>query len=64
MLSLCRSTACECAARHPEESRSGEFEERKKGWRECDCQIFASGTLVGKFRPRSTTALSWDDAHH
>jgi len=46
---------------HPEESRSGELEERKKNWKRCNCPIFASGTLRKKFR-RQTTAVGMGDA--
>jgi hypothetical protein len=48
-LNLYRRHRQECEAGHPEETRSGEFEERKKGWKRCACFIFASGTLAGKF---------------
>jgi hypothetical protein len=52
----------ECPARHPEESRSGEFEERKKGWKRCDCPIFVSGTLGGKFKRQNTGNSDWVEA--
>ena len=52
----------ECPARHPEESRSGEFEERKKGWKRCDCPIFVSGTLGGKFKRQNTGSSGWVEA--
>jgi hypothetical protein len=51
-----------CEAGHPEESRSGEFEERKKGWKRCDCHIFASGTIAGNFKRKYTGKTAWDDA--
>ncbi|MCU1259589.1 MAG: hypothetical protein JWO80_2474, partial [Bryobacterales bacterium] len=49
-LNLYRRHRQECEAGHPTESRSGEFEERKKGWKRCACMIFASGTIAGKFK--------------
>ena len=52
-----------CEAGHAEEARSGEFEERKKGWKRCDCGIFISGTLGGKFSRRATGTSDWADAH-
>lgn len=52
----------ECEAGHPEELRTGEFEERKKGWKRCACVIFASGTLKGKFRRRQTGKSDWEEA--
>src|SRR5579863_1117271 len=61
-LNLYRRHRQECEAGRPEESRSGEFEERKKGWKRCACFIFASGTLAGKFRRKYTGKSDWDDA--
>jgi integrase len=61
-LNLYRRHRQECEAGHPEESRSGEFEERKKGWKRCACYIFASGTIAGKFSRRYTGATTWRDA--
>jgi len=61
-LNLYRRHRQECEAGHPEESRSGEFEERKKGWKRCACFIFASGTLDRKFRRKYTGKSDWDDA--
>ena len=48
-LNLYRRHRRDCKAGHPEELRSGEFDERKKGWKRCSCPIFASGTLQGEF---------------
>ena len=31
-----------------EDSRSGEFEEGRRGWKKCACLIHVSGTLDGK----------------
>jgi hypothetical protein len=61
-LSLYRRHRQECEAGHSEESRSGEFEERKKGWKKCGCFIFASGTLGGTFRRKYTGKTDWDEA--
>jgi hypothetical protein len=61
-LNLYRRHRHECEAGHAEESRSGEFEERKKGWKRCDCHIFASGTIAGKFKRKYTGKTAWDDA--
>jgi integrase len=61
-LNLYRRHRQECEAGHPEDSRSGEFEERKKGWRKCACLIFASGTLSGQFRRKYTGKSDWDEA--
>jgi hypothetical protein len=61
-LSLYRRHRKECEASQPEECRSGEFEERKKGWRKCACFIFASGTLGSTFKRRYTGKTDWDEA--
>jgi integrase len=61
-LSLYRRHRRDCKAGHSEESRSGEFEERKKGWKRCDCPIFASGSLNKIFKRQSTGKWEWDDA--
>src|SRR6516225_8156080 len=61
-LSLYRRHRQQCEAARPLESRSGEFEERKKGWKRCACFIFASGTLGGKFKRKYTGKTEWDEA--
>src|SRR5271163_4230354 len=61
-LNLYRRHRQECEAGLTEESRSGEFEERKKGWKKCSCFIFASGTLLGSFKRRYTGKSDWDEA--
>jgi integrase/recombinase XerC len=61
-LNLYRRHRPECEAGRPAESRSGEFEERKKGWKRCACFIFASGTLGGKFKRKYTGKTDWDEA--
>jgi hypothetical protein len=61
-LNLYRRHRQECEGGHAEESRSGEFEERKKGWKRCACHIFASGTLGGNFNRKYTGKRDWDEA--
>jgi integrase len=61
-LSLYRRHRRDCKSGHPEEFHSGEFDERKKGWKRCACPIFASGTLAGRSRRQSTGKWEWDDA--
>src|SRR5580658_7441423 len=61
-LSLYRRHRRDCKAGHPEEFHSGEFDERKKGWKRCACPIFASGTLAGRSRRHSTGRWEWDAA--
>jgi integrase len=61
-LNLYRRHREDCEARYPKEFRSGEFDERKKGWKRCACVIFASGTLGGKFLRKSTGTRDWSEA--
>ena len=61
-LNLYRRHRPDCEAGHPKDLRSGEWEERRKGWKRCDCLIHVSGTLGDKFNRRSTGRLSWEDA--
>jgi integrase len=42
--------------------RTSEYDERKKGWKRCECQIFAGGTLQGTFKRQNTGKWEWDDA--
>ena len=52
----------DCEAHHPEDSRSGEFEEGRRGWKRCSCLIHVSGTLGGKFNRKQTGKSHWDEA--
>ncbi|HLJ51666.1 MAG TPA: site-specific integrase [Bryobacteraceae bacterium] len=61
-LNLYRRHRPDCEGGHAYDSRSGEFEERKKAWKQCACPIYASGTLSGKFRRQSTISYQWDAA--
>jgi len=61
-LTLYRRHRSDCKANHPKDLRSGEFEERKKKWRRCDCLITASGTISGDFRRQYTGQWDWEKA--
>jgi integrase len=61
-LALYRRHRRDCKAAHAEESRTSEYDERKKGWRRCECPIFVSGSLGRKFRRQTTGRWEWDDA--
>jgi integrase/recombinase XerD len=61
-LNLYRRHRRDCKASHPEEHLSSEFDERKKGWKRCECPIFVSGTLAKKYRRQSTGKWEWEDA--
>jgi integrase/recombinase XerD len=63
-LNLYRRHRPGCEAGKPEDLRSTEREERRKGWgRTCFCQIHLSGTLDGKFSRRATHTSEWAEAH-
>lgn len=62
MLRLYRRHRKECEAGHPEDSRSGEFEEHRRGWKRCACPVHVSGSLGGKFKRQSTGQWEWDAA--
>jgi integrase len=47
--------------RTPEDARTGEFEEGRRGWKKCGCLIQVSGTLGGKFNRRQTGTAEWDE---
>jgi integrase len=61
-LNLYRRHREACEGGHAFDSRSGEFNERKKTWKRCACLIFTSGTLDGKFSRKSTDTFQWTDA--
>ncbi len=61
-LKLYRRHRSECEGGHPEDSRSGQFEEGRRGWKKCACLIHASGTLGGKFNRKQTGKSDWDEA--
>lgn len=60
-LNLYRRHRSECKAGHPHNHLSSEFDERKRGWKRCECPIVISGTLDGKFRRHSTARWEWED---
>ena len=61
-LNLYRRHRPECESHRAIDSRSGEFEERKKTWRKCSCSIFVSGTLRGTFKRKNTGTADWTEA--
>lgn len=62
-LHLYRRHRSDCDAGRPNEFRSSEFDERRKGWgAKCQCQIQLSGTLGGKFSRKSTGTADWGEA--
>ena len=61
-LKLYRRHRAECEAGHAEDSRTGEFEEGRRGWKKCACLIHVSGTLGKKSSRKQTGKSNWDDA--
>src|SRR5580658_1357793 len=61
-LTLYRRHRPECEGGRGEDSRSGEFEEGRRGWKKCACLIHVSGTLGGKFSRKQTGKSDWDEA--
>jgi integrase len=61
-LKLYRRHRKECEGAHPEDARTGEFEEGRRGWKKCACLIHVSGTLGGKFNRKQTGKSDWDEA--
>jgi hypothetical protein len=61
-LALYRRHRRECKSGHSEELRTSEYDERKKGWKRCDCPIFLSGTLSRKFARQTTGQWEWEAA--
>lgn len=63
-LNLYRRHRLGCESQRPEDSRSSEREERRKGWgRKCGCKIHLSGTLDGKFSRKAAGTSDWLEAH-
>jgi integrase len=61
-LALYRRHRQECKGGHPHNSRTSEYEERKKGWKRCECPVFASGTLKKTFQRHNTGQWEFDAA--
>ena len=62
-LHLYRRHRTDCDAGRPNESRSSEVDERRKGWgRKCRCLIQISGTLAGRFSRKTTSTVDWEEA--
>jgi site-specific recombinase XerD len=51
-----------CVGSHTPDSRNYEPEELRRGWKRCDCPIYADGTLCGSFKRRNTKKKNWAEA--
>jgi hypothetical protein len=58
-LQLYRRHRKECEVGRPEDSKSGQFEEGRRGWKRCACLVHASGSIAGKFKRQSTWERDW-----
>jgi len=58
-LALYRRHRRDCKSGHAEGMRTSEYDERKKGWKRCECPIFTSGTLQGHFKRQNTGQWEW-----
>lgn len=61
-LKLYRRHRKDCEGKHPEDTRTGEFEEGRRGWKKCRCQIHLAGTLQGRFNRKATGESEWESA--
>ena len=61
-IALYRRHRQSCKAGHQHNSRTSEYDERKKNWKRCACPIFASGSLNGIFKRQNTGHWEWENA--
>lgn len=58
--SICiAATAANAKQDIPTKHLSSEFDERKRGWKRCECPIVVSGTLQKRFKRHSTNLWEW-----
>lgn len=62
MLNLYRRCSQDCKAGRAIDTRTTEGDERKPKFKHCDCMIFMSGTLGGKFKRQRTGEWEWGAA--
>src|ERR1700728_3349485 len=62
MLGLYRRHRQNCKGRHAHNTRTSEYDERKKGWDRCECPIFVSGSLSQICKRQNTAVWEWVDA--
>jgi integrase len=59
---LMRRHGPHCPAGHPQDSATGELEERRRNAKKCSCRIYAWGTLAGVFHKLATKQRDWERA--
>jgi hypothetical protein len=62
MLSYYRRHRKNCKGHHAHNTRSTEYDERKRGWTRCECPVFVSGKLGGIFKRQNTGEWEWSRA--
>lgn len=60
MLNLLRRHHAACAAKRPIDSYTSEVEERRHGFKRCECRIYAHGTLNGVSKKFATKVRDWN----
>ena len=61
-LILYRRHRKECEGGYPEDHRTSQIEENRKGAKRCACLIHVSGTIAGHFKRKQTGTHLWDEA--
>jgi site-specific recombinase XerD len=61
-LNLYRRHGSNCPGGRALHEMTYEADELRRGWKKCNCPIYASGTLGRKFKRRNTECRSWDEA--
>ena len=61
-LNLYRRHGSKCPGGRALHETTYEADEFRRGWRNCACPIYASGTLGGKFKRRNTERTAWPEA--
>jgi hypothetical protein len=61
-LNLYRRHGSNCPGGRTLHATTYESDETRRGWKNCTCPIYASGTLQGRFKRKNTERASWPDA--
>jgi integrase len=61
-LNLYRRHGSNCIGGRPLHAMTYESDETRRGWKNCFCPIYASGTVQGSFKRKNTERTAWTDA--
>jgi hypothetical protein len=61
-LNIYRRHGSNCPGGRPLHTMSYEADENRRGWKNCSCPIYASGTLQRVFKRKNTERRTWDEA--